>query len=58
MKTLLESTDTSATYEFSHDTATRTVTYHKPETAETAPDFDVMADAEHAAWLTWLGASE
>jgi hypothetical protein len=55
MKTLLESTDTSATYEFAANGARKVVTYERPENAEENPDFAAMAEAEHEAWLAWLG---
>jgi hypothetical protein len=55
MKTLIDSTYTSATYVFIHGTASRTVHYEKPEEVETIPDFDTMAEADHEAWLIWLG---
>lgn len=55
MKTLLESTDTSATYQFINGTAARTVVYTKPEDAEETPDFEAMATAEYEAWLQWVG---
>jgi hypothetical protein len=58
MKNLIELTDKSATYEFSHNTATRTVTYHKPEDVDITPDFAAVAETDHSAWLTWLGAFE
>jgi hypothetical protein len=57
MKTLIESTETSATYEFSHDTAVRTVTYETPEGAE-APDFEALSEADYQAWRVWLGVAE
>jgi hypothetical protein len=58
MKTLIESTETSATYQFTNGTATRTVTYTKPDEAEVTPDFEAISTSEHEQWLTWLGASE
>jgi hypothetical protein len=54
MKTLIESTDTSATYQFSHGGALRTITLTRPEAAEANPDFEKMAEQEHARWLSWL----
>jgi hypothetical protein len=54
MKTLIESTDTSATYQLSHDGALRTITLTRPEDAEINPDFQTMAEQEHARWLSWL----
>jgi hypothetical protein len=58
MKALIESTDTSATYEFTSGTSLRTVVYEKPEDAVETPDFAAMAEAEHEAWLAWLGVTE
>ena len=72
MMTLIDSNETGATYEFAHDTATRLVTFSRPqnnapvegeeppaeETAAEAPTFDDMATAEHALWLAWLGVEE
>jgi hypothetical protein len=58
MKTLIDSTETSATYQFTNGTATRTVVYEKPEDAVETPDFAAMAEAEHEAWLAWLGVTE
>ena len=58
MKTLIESTATSATYEFSNGTTTRTVTYVKPEREAVTPDFEQTATVEYADWLAWLGATE
>lgn len=58
MKTLINSTDTLATYEFSHGTATKQVTYRAPEPDESGAvpqvDFEVMATTDHEAWLAWL----
>jgi len=58
MKTLINSTDTLATYEFVNGTATKQVTYRAPEPDEsgTVPqtDFEAMATADHEAWLAWL----
>lgn len=58
MKTLIESTETSATYEFSHNDCVRTVIYDAQEMrldGNEIPDFAEMADKEHASWLEWLG---
>lgn len=57
MKTLISSTDTSATYEFAHDSSSRTVTYERAEGATENPDFEAMAETEHALWLVWLGVN-
>lgn len=58
MKTLINSTDTSATYEFVNGTATKQVTYRSPEPDESGAvpqvDFEAMATADHEAWLAWL----
>ena len=67
MMTLIDSNETSATYEFVHDTATRLVTFHRSQNDEPvegeeapaeAPTFEEMATAEHALWLAWLGVEE
>jgi len=58
MKTLIKSTDTSATYQFINGTASRTVVYNKPEDSVETPDFAAMAEAEHEQWLAWLGVTE
>jgi hypothetical protein len=57
MKTLIESTETSATYEFTQRTATRRVTFAAgPQvTSEVVtPDFEAMAQTEYEQWLVWL----
>jgi hypothetical protein len=59
MKTLIESTETSATYEFTQGTATRRVIFETgPQMTETVvvPDFDALAEVEYQNWLTWLEA--
>lgn len=59
MKTLIESTETSATYEFTNGTATRRVTFEAgPQVTEEVvePDFEAMAEVEYQDWLTWLNA--
>lgn len=68
MKTLISSTEDSATYEFTSGDAMRVVEYKKPEPCEQtegedpAPeqpfDHEAMSEAEYQSWLTWLGASE
>jgi hypothetical protein len=55
MKTLIESTDTSAAYEFSHLTATRVVKFEKPKDSEITPDFEAISEEEYLKWLAWLG---
>jgi hypothetical protein len=57
MKTLIESTNTSATYQFSSPVAERTFTLRAEEGSE-APDFEALSDAEYQRWLTWLGINE
>jgi hypothetical protein len=57
MKTLIESTDTSATYQFSSPVAERTFALRAEEGSE-APDFEALSDAEYQRWLTWLGITE
>jgi hypothetical protein len=53
MKTLIESTDTSATYEFAANGATKRITY-VAEGNET-PDFAALAEADYQSWIGWLG---
>ena len=55
MITLIEDTDISATYQFSHNHATRMVAYPKVENAELP--LEQLVEAEHGAWLQWLGAN-
>jgi len=60
MKTLLESTETSATYEFAANGARKVVTYNTPEPSEeespvVTPNFEVLSEAEYQAWLDWIG---
>jgi hypothetical protein len=62
MKTLISSTEDSATYEFTSGDATRVVEYNKPqpqEGEEPAPeqlfDHEAMSEAEYQSWLSWLG---
>jgi hypothetical protein len=62
MKTLISSTEDSATYEFTSGDATRVVEYNKPqprEGKEPAPeqpfDHEAMSEAEYQGWLVWLG---
>jgi hypothetical protein len=57
MKTLIDSTETSATYEFTQGTATRRVTFTSgPQVTEeiVVPDFESLAEAEYHNWLKWL----
>ena len=62
MKTLISSTDDSATYEFTSGDAIRVVEYNKPqpqegeEQAQDQPfDHEAMSEAEYQSWLAWLG---
>jgi hypothetical protein len=55
MIALIDSNETSSTYEFTHEDCVRLVTFKQNEEAEEALDFDKMAEAEHAQWLSWLG---
>jgi hypothetical protein len=57
MKTLIDSTNTSATYQFSSPVAERTFTLHANE-GEEAPDFEPLAENEYQRWLVWLGINE
>jgi len=61
MKTLIESTESSATYEFTEGDATRRITFKAgPQVTEEVitQDFEVLADAEHEQWLNWLNSSQ
>jgi hypothetical protein len=62
MKTLISSTEDSATYEFTFGDATRIVEYNKPqpqegeEPSQDQPfDHEAMSEAEYQGWLSWLG---
>jgi hypothetical protein len=62
MKTLISSTEDSATYEFTSGDTTRVVGYNKPQPQEgeepaTEQPFDheAMSEAEYQGWLVWLG---
>jgi hypothetical protein len=65
MKTLISSTEDSATYEFTSGDATRVVEYNKPQpqvthdseepTPEQQFDHEAMSEAEYQSWLVWLG---
>lgn len=57
MKTLIESNETSATYEFTSGTAVRqfTITAEPQMTEEpVVVDFEAVASQEYARWLEWL----
>jgi len=65
MKTLISSTEDSATYEFTFGDAIRVVEYNKPQpqegeeqAADQLFDHEAMSEAEYQNWLAWLGASE
>jgi hypothetical protein len=65
MKTLISSTEDSATYEFTFGDSIRVVEYKKPQpqvtpdSEEQAPeqpfDHEAMSEAEYQGWLVWLG---
>jgi len=67
MKTLISSTEDSATYEFSLNGSTRIVDFHKPASAQVQDgqeqpeeqpfDHEAMSEAEYQQWLAWLGYS-
>jgi hypothetical protein len=67
MKTLISATEDSATYEFSLDSSTRIVEFHKSvpaqveegqEQPEEQPfDHEALSEAEYQQWLAWLGHS-
>jgi hypothetical protein len=57
MKNLIETTESSATYEFTSPAGSRVVTFRAPEGEDGGPiatDFESMAEAEHSSWLAWL----
>ena len=58
MITLIDSNETSATYEFTHEDCVRLVTYKRNEESEEVPDFEAIAEAEHAQWMAWLGVEQ
>lgn len=58
MKSLIASTETSATYEFYHGSASRQVTYKRADDASENPNFEAMATEDHAQWLNWIGVTE
>jgi hypothetical protein len=60
MKTLIEATDTSATYEFAANGARKVVTYEQLEAeneegSAVTPNFEALSEVEYQAWLAWLG---
>jgi hypothetical protein len=65
MKTLISSTEDSATYEFTSGDTTRVVEYNKPQPQVTSDseglvpeqpfDHGAMSEAEYQGWLSWLG---
>jgi hypothetical protein len=59
MKTIIEQTPVSATYEFSSGDSKRVVVYSKTDftNPETIVDFDVIATFDHDKWLSWLGSN-
>ena len=59
MKTTIEIANDHATYEFTHGSATRRVTFRsEPQTteSETEPDFESLSEVEYQNWLRWLNA--
>jgi hypothetical protein len=59
---MIDSTQTTETHvvaSFSHNGATRTVSYDraKYEASGAEPNYEAMIDEEHAAWLAWLGVA-
>ena len=62
MKTLIDSTEKSATYEFSYNGCVRTVVYDRDKMMnldpDFAPDFEAMSDVDHDQWLEWIKAGE
>ena len=58
MKTLIANTDTSATYEFSHNGSSKTINYDRSKMMNIDPDsvldFEAMSDADHAQWMEWV----
>lgn len=58
MIALIDSNEASATYEFTHEDCVRLVTFKRNEDSEDAPDFEAIAEAEHAHWLAWFGVEQ
>ena len=54
MMTLIEQTEKSAKYQFTHLDCTRIVNYVMQEEQEIVPDFQKIAEKEYDEWLTWL----
>jgi hypothetical protein len=60
MKTLVEFSPSSATYDFTHDIGSRRVVINacQDENGDYMDtDFDAIAEAQHALWLEWLGVA-
>ena len=62
MKTLISSTEDSATYDFTSGDIIRVVEYNKTQplvseeqTTEQPFNHDVTSEAEYQSWLAWLG---
>jgi hypothetical protein len=65
MKTLISSTENSATYEFTSGDVIRVVEYNKPQpqegeeqTTEQPFNHEAMSEAEYQSWLSWLGEAD
>ena len=59
MKTLIESNETSAVYQFTNGTATRRYSIHQgPQVTEqpVVVDFEAVAEAEYQRWMVWLNS--
>lgn len=61
MKTLIESTESSAKYEFSNGTTTKIfVVKNDPQITDEPVklDFEKIAEEEYQKWLEWLNSSQ
>lgn len=69
MKTLIDSTEDSATYKFEHENITRIVEFKyakklgfvegdEEQEEQTKPDFEALSETEYQSWLQWLGIDE
>ena len=65
MKTLISSTEDSATYEFISGDVIRVVEYNKPQPQEGEEpaleqpfNHEAMSEVEYQSWLSWLGEAD
>jgi hypothetical protein len=63
MKTLISSTEASATYEFAFGNIIRVVEYSAPDQNEGSQNqeqlfnHEAISEAEYQGWMAWLGES-